>query len=186
MRYWRSLKWGQTAELFALDARSERNRAAGQYLSPEQLDWLVKGVTESPAAFKLILNTVPIGSFDTDLFKPFSSDCWLAFPQQREELLSRIEGSGTKGVIIISGDFHFGCFGRASRPGTAGYGLYEAMVGPGSNHPNPSPSYPHGDPWEFSTARRNYTTFELDPQSGEAKLQWISDEGKVLFERILT
>jgi alkaline phosphatase D len=186
MRYWRSIKWGDTAELFILDARSERNRASGQYLSPEQLDWLVNGVATSTAKFKLILNTVPIGAFDSALFKPFQTDCWLAFPEQRNEFLTRVEATGAKGVIIVSGDFHFGCFGRANRPGTPGYGLFEVLVGPGANHPNPSPTYPHGDPWEFSTAMKNYTTFELDPFTEQMHLRMHGEDGKILFERVLS
>lgn len=185
-RYWRSIKWGDTAELFVLDARSERDRKAGHYLSPEQLDWLIKSVQTSTAKFKLILNTVPIGPFDTALFAPFSSDCWLAFPEQRNELLSRLEATGAKGVLIVSGDFHFGCFGRANRAGTPGYGLYETLVGPGANHPNPSPTYPHGDPWEFSTAKKNYATFELDPFTEQARVRFHSEDGRVLFDRVLT
>jgi alkaline phosphatase D len=106
LRFWRQLTWGRTAELFILDVRSERDRAQGQYLSPEQLDWLVSSVTSSPAAFKLILNTVPIGAFDSPFFAPFNEDNWQGFPAQREELLRGLEASGATGVIFVSGDFH--------------------------------------------------------------------------------
>ena len=131
LRYWRSLKWGKTAELFILDSRSERDRARGEYLSPEQLDWLVKGVEQSDAVFKLILNTVPIGAFDAPFFAPFSEDNWQGFPAQREELLTRLEATGAQGVMFLSGDFHFACFGRVAKSGP-GSTLFEALVGPGA------------------------------------------------------
>ena len=129
-RFWRTLKWGKTAELFILDARSERNRARGEYLSPEQLEWLVDGVTKSDAVFKLILNTVPIGAFDGPFFAPFADDNWQGYPKQREELLTRLEAAGTPGVMFVSGDFHFACFGRVAKSGP-GATLFESRSGTG-------------------------------------------------------
>ncbi len=185
LRFWRSLQWGRTAELFVLDARSERNRSRGEYLSPEQLDWLIKGVASSPATFKLILNTVPIGAFDQPFFAPFNDDNWQGFPQQRETLLRGLENSGTRGVMFVSGDFHFACFGRVAKQGP-GSTLFEALVGPGANKPNPLPAYPSGDPWEFSSAVNNYTTFRLDPFSGEARVRYHAGDGRTLFERVVS
>jgi alkaline phosphatase D len=184
-RFWRSLKWGRTAELFILDARSERNRLKNHYLSPEQLDWLIEGVSQSPARFKLILNTVPIGAFDSAFFAPFNSDNWQGFPEQREALLRGIEATGTDGVMFVSGDFHFACFGRVAKKGP-GSKVFEALVGPGANKPNPLPAYPKGDPWEFSSAVNNYTTLQLDPASGEARVRYHAGDGRTLFDRVIS
>lgn len=186
LNYWRSIKWGNTAELFVLDARSERDRKNGLYLSKEQLDWVLNGVAQSTATFKLILNTVPIGDFHSALFSPFMDDCWLAYPEQRAALLSGLEATGAEGVMIVSGDFHFACFGRAGKRGQPGYSLFEALVGPGANKPNPSPTYPHGDPWEFSSAVSNYTSFELNPHTRQARVRYHAGDGRTLFDRVLT
>ena len=105
---------------------------------------------------------MPIGAFDSAFFAPFNDDNWQGFPAQREALLSGLEASGATGVIFVSGDFHFACFGRVARKGP-GSTLFEALVGPGAQGPNPLPAYPSGDPWEFSSAVNNYTTFQLDP-----------------------
>lgn len=183
-RLWRRLKWGRTAELFVLDGRSERSRARGEYLSPEQLSWLTTSVRASDAVFKLVLNTVPIGSFDTAFFAPFNDDNWQAYPAQRAQLLEGLEAEGVDGVIVVSGDFHLGCFGRAARSGP-GARTYEALVGPGANDPNPLPTYPRGDPWEFSTAVNNYVSFALDPASRRATVRYHAGDGRVLFERVL-
>lgn len=182
LRYWRTLKWGKTAELFILDSRSERDRARGEYLSPEQLEWLVKGVEQSDAVFKLILNTVPIGAFDAPFFAPFSEDNWQGYPAQREELLTRLEATGREGVMFLSGDFHFACFGRVAKRGP-GSTLFEALVGPGAQGPNPLPAYPSGDPWEFSSAVNNYTSFQLDPFTRQALVRYHAGDGRILFER---
>ena len=183
LRFWRSLRWGRTAELFILDARSERNRSRGEYLSPEQLAWLIKGVAASPATFKLILNTVPIGAFDQPFFAPFNDDNWQGFPVQREALLRALEEAGTRGVLFLSGDFHFACFGRIAKQGP-GSTLFEALVGPGANRPNPLPAYPSGDPWEFSSAVNNYTSFQLDPFTQQACIRYHAGDGRILFERV--
>ena len=182
-RFWRSLKWGLTAELFILDARSERDRSRGEYLSAEQLEWLIAGVAQSHATFKLILNTVPIGAFDSPFFAPFNDDNWQGFPKQREALLRGLEEAGTRNVMFVSGDFHFACFGRVAKEGP-GSTLFEALVGPGANKPNPLPAYPSGEPWEFSSAVNNYTTFKLDPFSREAHICYHAGDGRVLFERV--
>ncbi len=181
-RFWRSLKWGLTAELFILDARSERDRSRGEYLSNEQLEWLIDGVARSPATFKLILNTVPIGAFDSPFFAPFNEDNWQGFPKQREALLHGLEDAGTRNVMFVSGDFHFACFGRVAKQGP-GSTLFEALVGPGANKPNPLPAYPSGDPWEFSSAVNNYTTFRLDPFANEIRVRYHAGDGRMLFER---
>lgn len=186
LRYWRNIKWGNTAELFILDSRSERDRKQGQYISPEQLDWVLNGVAQSTATFKLILNTVPIGDFRSALFSPFMEDCWLAFPEQREAMLRGLEATGAKRIIIVSGDFHFACFGRVAKSGRPGSTLFEALVGPGANKPNPSPTYPNGDPWEFSSAVSNYTTFQLDPLNREARVRYHAVDGRTLFDRVLS
>lgn len=183
LRYWRKLRWGRTAELFVLDGRSERVRSKGQYLSDEQLDWLVRGVQESEALFKLVLNCVPIGAFDSAFFQPFNEDNWQTFPEQRTRLLEGLEASnGGEGVIVVSGDFHLGCFGRVSRSGP-GARVYEALVGPGANAPNPLPTYPRGDPWEFSTALSSYSSFELNPKTRQATVRYHAGDGRMLFER---
>lgn len=184
-RYWRSLKWGRTAEIFVLDGRSERVRSKGEYLSNEQLDWVIKGVNESEAVFKLVINCVPIGAFDSAFFSPFNDDNWQVYPEQRTKLLEGLEGKNEgQGVIVVSGDFHLGCFGRCARTGP-GSRIFEALVGPGANAPNPMPTYPRGDPYEFSTALSSYSTFELNPNTKQAVIRYHAGDGRTLFERTM-
>jgi alkaline phosphatase D len=181
-RFWRSLKWGRTAEIFVLDGRSERVRSRGEYLSKDQLDWVLTGVNESDAVFKLVINAVPIGSFDSAFFAPFNDDNWQVYPEQRSQLLEGLEKASR--TMIVSGDFHLGCFGRCARSGP-GSSLFEALVGPGANAPNPLPTYPRGDPYEFSTALSSYSSFELNPDSGQATVRYHAGNGRTLFERTL-
>lgn len=180
-RTWRSLRWGRTAELFALDSRAERSRADGHYLSPTQLDWLIDRVRASPATFKVVLNAVPIGEFNFPFYAPFNDDHWLSYPDQRIKLLEALDA--VPGTLVLSGDFHFGSFGRAAKTGP-GSKVHEVLVGPGANAPNPSPSYPSQDPWEFSTAWRNIVTLGLEPVSRVATIRFHGTRG-IFFERSL-
>lgn len=185
-RLWRSLRWGRTVELFALDSRSERDRSVCQYLSDAQLDWLIKGVTQSPAAFKLILNTVPIGSFDAAFFVPFEEDMWLACPDQRRKVLEAIDQSGVRGVVWVSGDFHLACVGRVSHPGHPGDTQLEVLVGPGAQRANMLPSYPGPPQFDWSSGTNNYTELHLEPTTGELTLRYFNGEGRIFFERTYT
>ncbi|WP_437945397.1 alkaline phosphatase D family protein [Sorangium sp. So ce296] len=71
-KIWGSFRWGNTLELFILDCRSERrvirrsdnNKITkGRYISRKQMKWLINGLHNSPAVFKFILNSSPIGIF---------------------------------------------------------------------------------------------------------------------------
>lgn len=178
---WRKISWGHTVDLFVLDARSERDVDAGHYISQEQAAWLIEGVANSPAVFKLILNSVPIGSFDSPLFSFFSSDNWLSCPQQRAQVLQGLEDSGATGVHFLSGDFHFATVGRVSREGP-GSKLMEFLVGPGAQAPNPSPTYPGPPQWDFASGHCNYATFHCDPITRVMKVQYRRGNGAVMFE----
>ncbi|WP_437336476.1 alkaline phosphatase D family protein [Sorangium sp. So ce394] len=70
-KIWGSFRWGNTLELFILDCRSERRVirsdsdeiVKGRYISKKQMEWLINGLHNSPAVFKFILNSSPIGIF---------------------------------------------------------------------------------------------------------------------------
>ncbi|MDP1918869.1 MAG: alkaline phosphatase D family protein [Myxococcales bacterium] len=177
-RLWRSVRWGRTAEFFVLDARSERNRAAGEYLSKEQFEWLKTGLSTCPARFKVILNSVPISEFPGPLFGLQREDRWEGFPAQRTELLKYIEDEKIPGVLWVSGDFHLATAGRVSRTGPGSTAI-EALVGPAGQRPNTSPTYPGKPQFDFASGRNNFTIIDLDPGTGTARLQFVDGDGRV-------
>lgn len=180
-RIWRSFRWGRTAEFFVLDCRSERNRATGEYLSEAQLDWLKAGLSQSTAVFKVILNSVPISEFSGAFFEAFAHDRWEAFPRQRAEILQHIDDAKIPGVLWVSGDFHLGCVGRVATSGPGATAI-EALVGPGGQVANLSPSYPGPPQFDFSTAVNNFVVIDLVPQTSTARLRYISGSGALLSD----
>lgn len=184
-RIWRSHRLGAVAEFFVLDCRSERNRAQQEYLSPAQLAWFLSAVTQSTAVFKIILNSVPISEFPGVFFQQFKDDRWEGYPEQRRQVLSTLDDAGTRGVLWLSGDFHLGSMGRISRTGPGSRAI-EALVGPGGQFSNPSPSYPGPPQFDFSTARNNYVVVDLEPADLTARLRYIDGTGRVFADRTYT
>jgi alkaline phosphatase D len=162
-KYWNSFKWGETAEIFTIDVRSERiyefdsnneRKKCIRYLSKEQLDWLKEGLSESNAHFKIILNSVPIVEMPS--VWPMSIDRWDCSPQTRKELLDFILTNNIENVWFLSGDFHTGSVARISPEGGAYSTIYEINLGPGGN----TFPYPYlGQLGQFVIAPKNQFSF---------------------------
>jgi len=147
-KLWRSYKWGDTAEIFLLDCRSERvpdsrETEDATYIGALQMEWLKEGLKNSNAHFKIIMNSVPITKFDHPIwFMEF--DRWQGYPAQREELLDHIVDSGIENVWWLSGDFHLGSVNRVESSGPYA-SMWEIMMGPGGNDGNPIWPFVNGE-----------------------------------------
>lgn len=176
-RLWRSVKWGATAEIFLLDARSERTpskrqSADGEYLSRAQMDWLKQGLKNSTSKFKMIMNSVPISDFP-GFFDAAPEDRWEGYPAQREEILSYIDDEEIPGVLWVAGDFHLASVQRVSVSGP-GEKQNEILVGPGAQVGNPlAIGLSLRDQFDWSSTRNNYTVIGLDPVAETVTLEYI-------------
>lgn len=185
-RLWRRLRWGKTLEIFALDCRSERkpstrNTPNAEYVSRAQLDWLKAGLSDSPAMFKLILNSVPIGSFP-GAFQFANQDRWEGYPAQRTELLTHIDGAALTGVFFVSGDFHVGSMGRVGTTGP-GAGLLEILAGPGGQTANPLAGTLNPPQFDYATGTNNYTVLHFFPQGRMLRVVFHDGTDKVIADR---
>lgn len=175
---WRSVRFGDTLEVFVLDVRSERYRNAGQYIGPEQLNWLLDGLSHSTATFKLVMNSVPLASFSTPFFATTKSDRWEGFTQARSELLTRLESLRPSGVLWVAGDFHLASVGRLDLQGPC-CNDWEVLVGPGGQTANASPSYPGRPQFDWSSGTNNFGVFDFDPATGVVTLEYVDGKGRV-------
>ncbi|MFZ5469826.1 MAG: alkaline phosphatase D family protein [Myxococcota bacterium] len=180
-RVWRRLRFGRTAEVFVLDTRGERRPSAQEFLSRAQLDWLEAGLAESSAAFKLVLNPVPIAAYPGALFQSFELDRWQGYPQQRTEILQHVEDRDIRGVLWLAGDFHLACAGRVSLQGP-GQNAVEVLVGPGAQAANPSPTYPAPPQFDWASGVNNYTVIDLDPATLQARIRHVDGGDATLFD----
>ncbi|MBW2701851.1 MAG: alkaline phosphatase D family protein [Deltaproteobacteria bacterium] len=208
-RLWRSWRWGDTLELFALDCRSERKPSTrhsldAQYISPEQMEWLKQGLTSSSAVFKLVLNSVPI--MDMPYLWLKDQDRWEGYPVQdadgnhedgqREALIHFIRDAGVENVYFVTGDFHMATVGRLDPPGKAGEQFWEFMMGPGAQS-NPlgdrdamieavglefDPLPPEQFLWGYPSPTMTYVDFDPVASPPEMRLRYYDPEGNELFQ----
>ncbi|MFN7115631.1 MAG: alkaline phosphatase D family protein [Saprospiraceae bacterium] len=95
-------------DFYLLDNRSWRNpdlRATGEraLLGKEQLEWLIDGLVNSKAPFKMIV----IGNQVLNDSKTVKESYYKLYNEERTYLLKRIEEENIKNVIFLTGDRHF-------------------------------------------------------------------------------
>lgn len=184
-RLWKSVRWGDTAEIFVLDGRGERkpstrlNGLPHQYLSPAQFDWFKAALKASTAVFKIIMNSVPITDFG---FSAFTGDGWLSYSQQRTAILEWVEDEAIEGVLWVSGDHHFASVGQVSAFG-AGRQALEVLAGPGAQSANPVWALLRPPRWDYATGTNNYLSIKLDPMTRIARLAFHDGAGLELFAK---
>ena len=175
---WRTLSFGDTLDLHVLDCRSERDPAAGLYISEAQLEWLVESMRASGAVFQGILNSVPMVDLGTLIGNFNEEDRWQGFPEQRARL---IEAIGTiPNVYFLTGDFHTGLVARVDAEGP-GHGMFDILMGAAGNRMNPmggllAPS----DQFLAGTSERNVVRFEMDPADETLVVEYVGEEGQTL------
>jgi alkaline phosphatase D len=192
-RIWRSFRWGRTAEIFVLDCRSERKpstrgTASEQYVSREQLDWLKAGLASSTAVFKLVMNSVPIGSFGGRAFDfgiLAKDDRWEGYPRARAEILAHVDDRRLSGVVWVSGDFHLASTGRVS-PSGPGSTQLEVLLGPGAQAPNPAHYLLVPPQFDWASDTDNYGALHLDPVARTLRVVHHDARGKALSDRTFT
>lgn len=77
-------------------------------LGEEQLLWLLNGLKQSTAPFKLVFSSVSLNDYggDTSSGRP-GFDSWMGYKFERNRVLSFIEENQIQGVLVFSGDQHY-------------------------------------------------------------------------------
>lgn len=182
---WRTLRWGDTLEVFVLECRGEKRD--GDYVSPEQMAWLKDALLRSGARFKIVANSVPITDFaDTPVGEIMADERWQGYPAQRTEILSFVRDNAIGGVLWVTGDFHFGALARVDAPGGVAADAWEVLAGPSGSTLNPiCEVLDDAERFPVVFGAWNYTRFVADPGTGTIQVAWIGDDGSVLHERTL-
>jgi len=79
--------------------------ANASMLGPHQKEWLKKTLTESEAAFKVLVSPVP-WKYDAKGSGVRRLDGWYGYSEEREEIFSWIKEYDIEGVVLLSGDRH--------------------------------------------------------------------------------
>jgi len=177
---WRKISWGEVVDIFVLDGRGERD-GESQYISPEQLEWLKMELVDSPARFKLLMNSVPLTDYKPIFGEVLADDRWQGYPDQRGELLDFIVGNEIEGVFSLTGDFHMSTASRVDVPGGVAEELWEIMVGTGGSFLNIAADLVEKtDQFPVIFAEWCTCLLHLDPGMGRVQVEWVGDDGSVL------
>ena len=118
----RKISYGNLADLFMLDGRVEGRSKPGEtpydtviqspeqfMLGREQTKWLINGVKNSKARWKVMANQVVFSELDAhQLTKAhaINQDAWDGYPVERKEILDSFYAAGAKNILVLTGDIH--------------------------------------------------------------------------------
>jgi len=102
------------ADIFVLDTRWYRSPMQDSdiegktMLGEGQLLWLLTGLKQSTAPFKIVFSSVSLNDYggDTSSGRP-GFDSWMGYKFERSKILSFIEENQIQGVLVFSGDQHY-------------------------------------------------------------------------------
>ena len=195
---WQKFTYGQ-AEFFLVDSRAQRDPKPGTLGDPwdsarsmldgdslgeiGQLHWFTDSLKISEATWKVVIMPVV---FNTTTIK---YDSWYGYQYEKQEILNFISTEGITGVIMVSGDLHFGAIDNGDNAG-----LPEMLV-PSPNMGSCLVSVPGGDlanrgVWSagtysttvgYSCDGYGVLTFETDPSPDQVLLEVKDDEGTTVI-----
>ena len=197
-KVWRSLRYGNLAEIFMLDTRHWAKAAqAGDQdyatifgpnrdlLGRDQEAWLYDGLQRSTSQWKLVCQQVMMAA----LPQYRNTDQWDGYPMARERFLDAIEN--VDDVVIVSGDIHASFANDiARRPMEPG--AYDAATGRGASCveivtpsiTSPSPSEPDSgvqlereNPWMkwAQLTEHGYVLLDLTRDRAQAAFFYVED-----------
>ncbi len=101
-------------DIFVLDTRWYRSPMQDgdiegkTMLGEEQLSWLLNGLKQSAAPFKLVFSSVSLNDYGGDTSSGRTGfDSWMGYKSERNKILSFIEENQIQGVLVFSGDQHY-------------------------------------------------------------------------------
>ncbi|RAK52670.1 alkaline phosphatase D family protein [Phenylobacterium deserti] len=118
-------------DFFFLDVRFHRDPndqpdgPSKTMLGAVQRRWLLDGLAASRATFKVLVS----GSGWNDS-KPEGADSWASYTFERDLILNEITRRGVTGVLLLSGDTHYGELNCLPWSERGGYDLYELVSSP--------------------------------------------------------
>jgi alkaline phosphatase D len=103
----RRLRYGSLVDVTMLDLRSFRTPET--ILGAQQRDWLVRGICDRSARWRLIGTSVmfsPLAIPPAPGFPSVNTDQWDGFPTDRELVVRALDRAGMKNAVFLTGDIH--------------------------------------------------------------------------------
>ncbi|THJ25293.1 MAG: hypothetical protein CAF45_001960 [Nitrospira sp. CG24E] len=146
-RLYRTVRVGADLEVFILDTRQYRSRNVDQdgpaktMLGEKQLQWLLTGLAESTATWKVIVTSVPLSIPKGGGASVSGNDGWAGglgapgFERERQVLVDHILGRKLKNVVFLAGDVHYVQANEYDPNGDGTPDFHEFIAGPLSAAP---------------------------------------------------
>ena len=213
-RIYRKVSYGPLLDVFILDMRSYKdsnakhtkdNTKAGWILGDKQRKWLIDGVKNSKATWKIIANDLPIGIVvpDGDKAQEGVSSGTPGKPVGREQEIATVLSAikNVKNVVWLTADVHY-CAAHEYHPDRAAFQdfspFWEFVSGPlnaGAFGPNdmdstfgPEVVFSHTPDQPNRSPLDDYQHFgevDINGRSRELTVRLISTQGKVLYTKTL-
>ncbi|MFC9999828.1 alkaline phosphatase D family protein [Nocardia sp. NPDC127526] len=213
-RLFRKVSYGPLLDVFVLDMRTykDANNANtapdGRILGQAQTQWLIDGLRESRATWKIVANDLPLGLIVKDGETAFEgvANADPGAPSGREseiaEVLSAIKANKVTGVVWLTADVHYTAAHRYS-PERAAFKdfdeFWEFVSGPlnaGAFGPNnldgtfgPEAVFVHAPPAQntspLDAAYQHFGELTIDGRSRELTVNLCDATGNVLFTQRL-
>ncbi|MBI1192171.1 MAG: phosphodiesterase [Bacteroidetes bacterium] len=119
LRIWRSLPYGDLAEVFLLDTRLyDRDRFASdasdpiyqspdhRLIGPAQMAWLQSGLAASTGQWKVLANQVMMGHLSALEDDPIIFENWAGYTAERDALYNYLDDNNITNTVVVTGDFH--------------------------------------------------------------------------------
>ncbi len=172
-------------DVFMLDDRSFRVPPSivtekPTMLGQAQIDWLIRSLKTSNATFKL----VALGSQFLNTAAVYET--YATFPEERQQLIDRIDKEGIKNVVFVTGDRHFTQLAKLDLP--HGGALYDLTVSPLTSSVHPQKETNALAVEGTYVEQRNFALLRFSgPVKGRTLTLSVHDvEGKPLWERSIT
>lgn len=147
-RLYRTFRYGADVELFVLDTRQYRSRNSDPdgpdktMLGAEQRDWLLSGLTQSTATWKVIVTSVPLSNNRKggSLRAP-GHDSWAraedgtGFEHELRMIVERIMTKDIRNVVWLAADVHYVQANAYDPSGDGEPDFHEFIAGPLSANP---------------------------------------------------
>jgi alkaline phosphatase D len=141
-RLYRRVRWGRHMDVFILDVRQYRSNNRVEdgpgktMLGGAQRAWLLDGLRDSDATWKIVVSPVPLGMFTGGAY----SDSWsganvvgfrrpgIGFVHERDLLLRAAHDAAVTNLVFLSGDVHHAELLRHEP--SPGFVVHEFVAGP--------------------------------------------------------